>query len=137
MGLVVGYNTLQTDKATMDVLAGVRYLGIDLDAELDISGPLPPGLPGKKLSESVDLWDGVVGIKGHYDLNDRWYLPYYLDIGTGSSDLTWQAVGGIGYRFKWGGFFLAYRHLYYDEDSSKILQDLEFSGPALGVNFRF
>jgi len=27
----------------------------------------------------------------------KWFVPYYLDVGTGESDLTWQAMGGIGY----------------------------------------
>jgi len=32
---------------------------------------------------------------------------------------------------------LTYRHLDYDEKGDKLVQDLRFSGPALGVTFRF
>jgi len=32
---------------------------------------------------------------------------------------------------------LAYRHLSYDMGSDKLLQEVDFSGPALGVVFRF
>jgi hypothetical protein len=41
-------------------------------------------------------------------LNEHWYLPYYADIGTGDSDLTWQLFGGIGYMFNWGDIKLGY-----------------------------
>ena len=44
---------------------------------------------------------------------------------------------GIEYSFHWGDALLAYRHLYYDQTGDKLLQDLSFSGPALGVSFRF
>ena len=46
-------------------------------------------------------------------------------------------MAGIGYAFKWGEALLNYRHLYYDQGSDKLVQELEFSGPALGVRFRF
>ena len=44
---------------------------------------------------------------------------------------------GIAYSFKWGEVTLAYRNLYYDQKDDKLLQDLRFDGPALGVTFRF
>ena len=137
LGLYGGYSAVQTEDVTLDVMAGLRYLDIDLDARLDISGPLPPTIPSRELSESVGLWDGVVGVKGHFDLNKNWYIPYHLDVGTGDSDLTWQALGGVGYRFDWGGVLLGYRYLYYDQGDSGVIQDLEFSGPVFGVNFDF
>ena len=115
----------------------LRYLDVDSEADLHISDPLPPTLPDRKLSQSVGLWDGIVGVKGRFDLNENWYLPYHLDIGAGDSDLTWQALGGVGYRFNWGDVLLAYRHLHYDQGDSGLLQDLEFSGPVLGANFNF
>jgi len=67
----------------------------------------------------------------------RWSIPYYLDIGTGSSQLTYQWMLGIAYSFKWGEVTLAYRDLYYDQTDDKLVQDLRFDGPALGATFRF
>ena len=128
---------MQTEKATLDAMVGLCYLDIEADAELNISGPLPPTLPSRRLSQSVGLWEGVVGVKGHFNLNENWYIHYHLDIGTGESDLTGQALGAVGYRFNWGDVLLGYRHLYYDQGDSGLLQDLEFSGPVLGANFNF
>jgi hypothetical protein len=42
-----------------------------------------------------------------------------------------------GYRFDWGDARLAYRHLAYHFKSDRPLADLSFSGPALGLSFRF
>lgn len=130
LGLYGGYNVVQTNKVSLDIIAGLRYLSIEADAEL----PVPPGV---KLSNSVDLWDGIIGVKGYINLSEKWYLPYNFDIGAGDSDLTWQALVGVGYRLNWGDILLAYRHMGYDEGSSGFVHDLELSGLAAGVSFRF
>ncbi|NJN46434.1 MAG: hypothetical protein HC808_08120 [Candidatus Competibacteraceae bacterium] len=134
---LLGYAVVQQDQVRMDILGGVRYLSLDADAKLSVNGPLPPTPPPAKLSQSVSLWDGIVGVRGQFDLSDRWSVPYYADVGTGDSDLTWQVLLGVTYRFDWGDVRLAYRHLAYDQKDDRFIQDAEFSGPALGVGFRF
>jgi len=62
---------------------------------------------------------------------------YYLDAGTGDSDLTWNAMAGLGYGFGWGELLFAYRHLEYDQPDNKLLQDFSFSGPGFGARFTF
>lgn len=49
----------------------------------------------------------------------------------------WQTLAGIGYQFDWGNIKLVYRHLSYEMDDGKLLQDLTVSGPVLGVGFQF
>jgi len=44
---------------------------------------------------------------------------------------------GIAYSFKWGGVTLAFRDIYFDQKDDEFLRNLRFSGPALGVTFRF
>ena len=137
LGFVGGYNMVQTDKSTFDLTAGARYLSLDVGVDLQIDGPLPPQLPGRSFDKTVELWDAVVGFKGQYRFNENWFMPYYADIGAGDSDLTWQAMVGVGYSYGWGDVLLAYRHLSYDEGNDGLVQDLELSGPAIAVNFRF
>jgi hypothetical protein len=55
-----------------------------------------------EVSGSEGLLDGIIGMRGYFMLGDNWSIPYYADIGTGGSDLTWQLFGAIGYRFSWG-----------------------------------
>ena len=127
----VGYDVVQTDRGTLAVIGGVRYAMVDVDATLSLLR-----LEAER-SESEGLVDGIVGVRGFFALNEQWYVPYYADIGTGDSNLTWQALAGIGYRFGWGDIKLVYRYLSYDMDDDKLLKDLDLSGPALGVVFRF
>jgi hypothetical protein len=137
IGLYGGYTVARTEDYVFDVLAGLRYFEMDVDAQLQFTGALPPPGPSLNLSQSVDLWDAVVGVKGSYDLDRNCYIPYHLDVGAGDSDLTWQAVAGLGYRFEWGNVLAAYRHLVYDQGGSGLIQDIEFSGPAIGLSFEF
>ena len=80
-----------------------------------------------------------MGVKGRFDLGQQgaWFVPYYADIGTGDSDLTWQAMLGLGYSFGWGDLIGAWRYLDYDMPSGDGLRDLYSSGAAIGVTFRF
>ena len=103
--------------------------------DTDIKLTLDP-LGSVKESESASNWDGVVGIRGKTELSDRWYLTYYADVGAGESDLTWQAIAGINYRFEALDVVLGYQHLKWEFDD-QLLEDLEMYGPALGVKFFF
>jgi hypothetical protein len=138
-----GYEVLSGKTAMLDVFGGLRYFDLaastDWELALDVSGPGGGQFPRiGGVSREMKLWDGIIGIRGRIPLgSSRWSVPYYLDIGTGSSSLTWQGMLGIAYSFKWGGVTLAYRDLYFDQKEDKFIQDLRFSGPALGVTFRF
>ena len=100
--------------------------------------------PGKEFSRSgsvsgsEELWDGIVGVRGRLRLgSSNFFVPYYVDVGAGSSNLTWQGMIGLAYAFKWMDVVGAYRHLYYEKDDEYLIQDMQFSGPALGLRFRF
>jgi hypothetical protein len=71
------------------------------------------------------------------DLGGNWDLRYYADVGAGSSRLTWQAAGGVGYRFGWGDAVLGYRHLAYEMHNDRPIADMAFSGPQIAVGFSF
>lgn len=79
---LVSYNVLQSDKWLLNVLAGARYLYMKTALELKTQSGLPPD--HSKTSASGDFWDGIIGIRGEYNLNQKWYLPFHFDIGTGA-----------------------------------------------------
>ena len=90
-----GYTVKETPRSTLDLIGGVRYLGLDVRTDwnlaLDITGPGGGVvLPAEGSREKdVELWDGIIGMRGHFMIgNGRWSVPYYLDLSTGSSDLT-------------------------------------------------
>jgi hypothetical protein len=136
--LAASYTVAQSPTATLDVLGGFRYLGVEASLQWQLAGPIGQLPQAGSHTQNVDLWDAIVGVRGRVKLGGgNWYVPYYLDAGAGSSVLTWQGMTGIGYAFRWGDVLLAYRHLYYDQKDDKLFQDFSFSGPALGVSFRF
>ena len=131
-----GYNLYSEGKSRLDLIGGARYLDLSMDLFLELQS-LGPG-QSRTISESLSAWDGIVGLKGHASLGERWYLPYYVDVGAGQSKLTWQATAGIGFRAgRVWDFALVYRHLEWDLDSTRVIDDINISGPTLGVIFRW
>lgn len=124
---VAAYNVVETEKGSLSILGGARYLY--LKADLDI-GPFSG-------DESGSNWDGIIGARGDLDLSENWFLFGYLDIGTGDSEMTWQGVGGLGYRFKSFDLVAAYRYLSWDFDDDALIDDLDIHGPALGIRIPF
>jgi hypothetical protein len=142
--LGAGYAVQTGQPVKLDVFGGLRYFGLkastDWQLTLDVNAPgggqTFPRTGG--ISERMDLWDVIIGVRGRVPLGSSdWSIPYYLDIGAGSSSPTCQVMLGIAYSFKWGEVTLAYRDLYYDQGNDKLLQNIRFSGPALGGTFRF
>jgi len=136
--LAGGYTVLRKPDVSVDLFAGTRLLDLKTSLGWNFTGPAGGLLAAGSVSQTFNKWDGIVGVKGRILLgSSRWSVPYYLDLGTGSSSLTWQGMLGVAYSFPWGGVTLAYRNLYYDEKDDKLLQNLRFTGPALGATFRF
>ena len=130
----VGYAIVDSDKARVELLGGLRYLDLSLKARLTADDMV---LLDDKVSRSD--WDGVIGARATVFLNDKWFMPLYGDVGTGDSDLTWQLGVGIGYKFNKVNVTAAYRYLRYEFDSSSdaILDNMTMKGPALGISFYF
>jgi hypothetical protein len=142
--LGAGYAVLPGRPVEMDFFGGVRYLGLHASSDWQLTTTVTGPGGGQtfpragNITERADLWDGIVGFKGRVWFGrSNWSIPYYFDIGTGSSALTWQGMLGIAYSFKLVTLTLAYRHLYYDMKDDKLVQDMRFSGPAFGVGFRW
>jgi len=140
--LAGSYRVLATPEATFDVFAGARLLSIKQRLGWAFSGNVGPVAgPGREGDSEVKLdnWDGIVGVKGRLGFGARheWFVPYYVDVGTGDSDLTWQAIAGIGYAFSWGEVIAAWRYLDYDFKSGRKIESVNLNGPAIGVAFHW
>ena len=107
--LAAGYTVARGGNSSLDVLAGFRLLSITAETDWRLSGSITGPGSGQSFagsgsaSQSETLWDGIIGVRGRVAIGDsRWGIPYYLDVGTGNSALTWQGVAGIEYRYDWG-----------------------------------
>jgi hypothetical protein len=140
--LAANYRVLAAPDAAYDVFAGARLVDVTEKLGWEFSanvGPVVgPGQTGSSQTK-LDNWDAIVGLKGRFNFgqNREWFIPYYVDIGTGNSNFTWQAVAGIGYAFRWGEVVAAWRYLDYDFKSGAKIESLKLNGPAFGVAFRW
>ena len=136
------YRVVDDPQWQLDLVAGARMLSVEPELSWafqgDVSALRLPTRAGTT-SQSVTNWDGIIGVKGGYRFgaNQEWYLPVYFDIGTGESQVTWQAAAGIGYAFNWGGLVAMWRYLDYELDDGEPVSDLSFSGPMIGAQFHW
>ena len=138
--LAGSYELFASDTGAADLIVGARMVKLDQKlswtAQGDIDTIEPPARDG---SGEVDFtnWDLIVGVKGYAQLGSsgRWVLPYELDVGAGDSDLTLQALLGVGYVFGWGELLAVYRYMDYNLDDDGLVSDLNFRGPMVGASF--
>lgn len=134
--LAGGYDLIDNDDWRLQAFVGFRYIGADASVDWELSGPLGLFPPTGSVDGESDSWDGLVGVRGEMRTGD-WFFPYYVDVGAGDSDLTWQGLVGVGYRWGWGDLRLDYRYLSYEQGEDSLVQELTLDGPALGATFRF
>jgi hypothetical protein len=140
--LAGSYRAVANPESTLDLLAGARLLDLKVNQGWQLGGNIGPiPLPGRSGSAEVSVsdWDAIIGVKGRFVLGaDRtWFVPYYLDVGTGESRLTWQILGGIGYAFNWGDVTATWRYLDYNNKAGKPIQDLNMNGPQIAFVFHW
>jgi len=137
-----GRTVMQTSWGTVDAVVGVRYLGAKTTLDAAATGTLGTGAsvnPAVDVAQVQNIFDGFAGVRGRLSITSdgRWYLPFYLDAGAGSSKFTWQALAGAGYSMKWGELSLTYRYLAFYGSGDQLVQTLRFNGPSVNLTVRF
>lgn len=140
-----GYTVLRGDWGNVDLFGGFRLLSLNAETNYALNATVTDlrdnsvvlGRTGR-LSGNQAIWNGIAGLRGRVLLGDSgFFVPYYLDIGTGDSNLTWQGFTGVGYQTGWAGVIAGYRYLSFDQGSSDLVNDLSMGGAFLAVNFTF
>ena len=126
----------------MEVLLGARVLDITAHLNYALAGNVGSiALQDRAGDRSVGEtnWDGIVGVRGRvpFAQASRWFVPYHLDVGTGDSELTWQAMAGVGYAFGWGDIVGAWRYIGYRMKSGQAIDTLHFNGPSIAAVFHW
>ena len=128
---VIAYRVKESDAVSLDLLAGARYFKLDVDFDADV------GTGKIKYSDSGDALDGIIGAQAIIGLGERWYLSCYADVGAGDSKMTWSVWPGVGYRLGKVDLVAGYRYLAWETDSGDTIDNINFSGPMVGVKFGF
>jgi hypothetical protein len=140
--LAGSYTAWRSETASLDLLAGLRVLHIQTALDWNIDASIPGSgftfARSGTIEASDTLTDAIIGVRGRVWFGDgKWFAPYHLDVGGGDSSLTYQALAGVGYAFQWGEVQLSWRELSWEQSGDKLVQSLRFSGPAVGLTWRF
>jgi hypothetical protein len=134
------YALVERPQYSSSLVFGTRMLKEDqtLDWAFNTNGPLAIARNGRA-DVSATNWDAIIGAKGRASFGEgqRWFVPYYVDIGAGNSKFTWQGLVGLGYAFSWGDAAVAWRYIDYEFKSGEPVQSLTLNGIGAGVSFKF
>ena len=139
--LAGGYTFVATPVATFGLFAGARDLVLHQTLSYTFSadvGPFVGTLRQGSSDVNFNNWDAIVGAKGRFTFGEKreWFVPYYVDVGTGESKYTWQTYAGLGYGFSWGELVGVWRYIDY-KFSAPSNPTLKMNGPAIGAVFHW
>lgn len=128
------YELSQSNNYELHVVGGVRHW--DLDNKFELNAGL---LPSRVLSERETWSDVFTGLRGKAEINENWYMSGWgVAAVAGDSDSSLDIYGGVGYKHNDTlSISVGYRHQEVDYDDGLFLFDVEMSGPAIGVTYRF
>ena len=139
---VVDFTGRYEVTSSLELLAGGRYVDLDIEAKLTLPDPAQSQL---KISGKDSWVDPIIGAeyRGRFPNTEKWRYILHGDVGGFgvSSDLTWQLYGYVAYQpssewLVYGG----YRHMEIDyeaDNQAKFFYDMAFGGPVLGVGYNF
>ena len=135
---------------TLDVFAGARYnrVSVDMEIEAAVSASATVGPVTRSrgrtitasISETEEWIHPLLGAGAAVGLTDRAQAKVYGDIAGFDSgrDLTWSASAVLDYQLaKNVSVFAGYKILDMYYKTGDFEHDLQYSGPYLGLTFRF
>ncbi len=132
------YELFADQDSNLDAFVGARYW--DIDTTLKFRGGLGL-LAGKRVNNTEDWVDPMVGMKGRTSLGDSaFYLTGWFGLGGfgAGSDLFYDTAINIGYQWNDAiGTTLGYRIYDVDYDDSGFVYDVEQYGVILGLTWNF
>ncbi|CAN7366483.1 hypothetical protein LJR164_002202 [Phenylobacterium sp. LjRoot164] len=134
-GMIVGYwRAYETDRASVDILGGAHYLGIDADVAVST--------PNRQIDFGAkeDLWDPVIGVRGKTMIGEHFGVVGLATAGGFgvSSESLYEVQAYLSYRFS--DLITAeagYRFYSTKWEGDRIDYDASFSGPLIGLTFTF
>jgi hypothetical protein len=131
------------DGEGFSLLYGART--VDRDIELDARFPVASGVTlVKSYAVSETLYDALLGARYIGRINPRWNIAVQANASTGGTELTWDALAGIGYSFGESDRYrliAGYRHMDIefekDNDLGQIDAEVTLSGFFSGLRISF
>ncbi len=143
--LAGGYTVQHGEWGNVDGVLGMRILNLGGTTNLALTQniTLPNRIIAVSRDNSLNLNstdpEAIFGVKGRFNIpNSRFYVPFYVDVGTGALPLTWQVYTGIAYQVSgWADISAGYRYMGFESGNDTGVHDLKLGGALLAVNCRF
>lgn len=132
---VIAYNIIDLPDTRSDVYAGARVNSLDADLEI-----LTNRVGTFNGSNSKTWIDPIIGARFQQNFSNHYFIRAVGDIGgfSVSSDLTWQAMVGVGYHIHdAASVLLGYRGIGTDYESGGFAYDVISHGLLLGLEYKF
>ncbi|MEO9169804.1 MAG: hypothetical protein ABI282_03535, partial [Candidatus Baltobacteraceae bacterium] len=134
--IIPGFTVAHGNAGNVDVFLGVRSISMHGTLGWTFTGPVTIVPLTGDASGSINLTDVIGGVRGKLRLSDRFFVPYYGDVGSGGSNSTSQYYLGIGYAERWGNLVMLYRSLGYNQNGGNLVRNLNLAGLAIGATFK-
>jgi hypothetical protein len=135
---------LESRAVCLDLFLGIRNLALSAKADWRLSTTVPDGSGGTRtlaatghIEDDESDWDGIVGLAGRLVMEGPWALPFSVDVGAGSSKLTWQVILGLSCSAWWGDVVIGYRKLSLDPGDDEFVENMTLGGPLLAATWYF
>ena len=123
-----GYRFPVGQSHSVDLMAGVRYAGMDATVDAKRTGDS---------NANRDIYDAIVMVRPRFQISENWQIMPSFSVGTGDSDLSWEVFPEIIYQGSEFTFRFGYRNLNYDSDKGNSEIDISMRGLLLGAGFVF
>jgi hypothetical protein len=125
--------------AKLHLMGVARYTNVEPQLSLSVTtggSLLPSG--ARSVSGSYDWWDAAIALRFVTPFAEKWDFSAYGDVGAGGSDLTYQFLAGVNWRFSktFSGKF-GYRYLKTDYSKDDFKYDMAMSGLFAGLGIRW
>jgi hypothetical protein len=136
-----GFYRLSGEETGLDLLFGLRWIG--MDEVIQLTPPIP-NAPGQEKESSSTLTDGFLGLRYVGQIGNKWNYSIRGDVGTGGTELTLNGQAFFKYQIGQSGRYgllLGYRYMGLEIEETiegvVVETDLTFSGPAFGFMFKW
>ncbi|WP_025128433.1 hypothetical protein [Pseudomonas sp. PH1b] len=128
-----GYQVLGDNDHRLDIAGGVRIWYSS--TRITLHGGPASGLSG---SDQATWADAMAGLRGHYAVNERFWLSSWGMVGAGQSREDWDLAALAGWEFLPGFSAVAgYRAMGVNYRHDGFVYDIVQKGPLLGISGRF
>jgi opacity protein-like surface antigen len=129
----VAYRVYSNPRIALDVGGGFRAFRTSLETTF-----VGAAVPSASFDDDKNFVDPIVAARLRMAFNENWFGALMLDVGGLNDSNTWQALATIGYRLNDNWTFQGgYRYMKAEWDTDLGQSSIEFSGPILGVTYRF